>query len=539
MTQKVKRCAWAEGVSLEYIRYHDVEWGVPVTDDRTQFEFLILEGAQAGLSWSTILKKREGYRKAFDNFNPSVVATYSQSKISELLLNPDIVRNKLKVNSAVTNAQAFLQIQEEFGSFDAYIWRFTDGKPIQNRWQRALDVPTSTPESDAMGKDLKKRGFKFVGTTICYAFMQAVGMVNDHTTDCFRYGALCESDMPDEIRFPVPPEKCHSLLKKHLTKELFDNLKEKKTSNGVTLADIIRSGVENPDSSVGIYAGDAESYTLFAPFLDPVIADYHAIEKGYTHKRAFQEEAPLPELTALSISKIISTRIRVGRNLEGFPLGPAISAEGRSLVERQIRSAVETLDGDLEGEYLPLSGMNSETKQHLTEAHLLFKEGDRFLQSAGLTREWPEGRGLYLSRDKAFSVWVNEEDQLRIIALEKGGELLSVLNRLKKGVKALEKKLPFIFTPHLGYITSCPTNLGTAMRASVHIKLPNLSLHEEKMKQTAAQHGLQVRGLYGEHTRSEAGIFDLSIKRRLGITEAQAIEGLVNGINALSELEEK
>lgn len=179
------RCQWAQ-LELNW-DYHDTEWGVPVHDDRQLFEFLILEGAQAGLSWSTILKKRDTYRAAFDRFDPRKVARYDARRRQKLLQNEGIVRNRAKVEAAVLNAQRFLDVQDEFGSFDRYIWRFVDGKPIQNTWKSLREVPASTPVSDAMSKQLKKRGFKFVGTTICYAFMQAVGMVNDHTVDCFRY----------------------------------------------------------------------------------------------------------------------------------------------------------------------------------------------------------------------------------------------------------------------------------------------------------------------------------------------------------------
>ncbi|GMV92358.1 MAG: DNA-3-methyladenine glycosylase I [Candidatus Hydrogenedentota bacterium] len=181
----VRRCEWARG-ELD-IAYHDEEWGVPVHDDRTLFEFLILEGAQAGLSWSTILKKREGYRVLFDNFDVKKVARYDTRKVAMLLDDARIVRNRLKVESTVDNAKAFLAVQKEFGSFDAYIWQFTGRKPIVNSWKSLKDIPARTVESDAMSKDLKKRGFRFVGSTICYAFMQATGMVNDHTIDCFRY----------------------------------------------------------------------------------------------------------------------------------------------------------------------------------------------------------------------------------------------------------------------------------------------------------------------------------------------------------------
>ena len=181
-----KRCEWGNQ-SVLYQQYHDEEWGVPIHDDQMLFEFLRLEGAQAGLSWETILKKRDGYREAFDQFDSKKISKYTAFKIEALLQNPNIVRNKLKVNSIVLNARLFLEVQKEFGSFDKYIWQFTDGKTIQNRYRKMADLPANTAESDAMSQALKKRGFKFIGTTICYAFMQAVGMVNDHTTDCFRY----------------------------------------------------------------------------------------------------------------------------------------------------------------------------------------------------------------------------------------------------------------------------------------------------------------------------------------------------------------
>jgi len=187
MAKAVTRCTWAEGVNLDYIEYHDKEWGVPVFDDRVQFEFLILEGAQAGLSWSTILNKRDGYRKAFADFDPVKVARFTPKRIEKLLLDPSIVRNRLKVNSTVTNAKAFLAVQEEFGSFSDYIWGFVGGKPIQNKFKKDTGIPATSPESDALSKDLKKRGFKFVGSTIIYAHMQATGMVNDHVVGCFRH----------------------------------------------------------------------------------------------------------------------------------------------------------------------------------------------------------------------------------------------------------------------------------------------------------------------------------------------------------------
>jgi len=185
----MNRCAWATA-DENYIAYHDKEWGVPVHDDNKLFEMLVLEGAQAGLSWRTVLKRRENYRIAYDGFDPVKIARWDEERIAALLQNPGIIRNRRKVEAARTNARAFLQAQAEFGSFDVFIWSFVNGRPIRNSWENIQEIPATTPESDTMSRELKKRGFKFVGSTICYAFMQAVGMVNDHTVGCFRYSSL-------------------------------------------------------------------------------------------------------------------------------------------------------------------------------------------------------------------------------------------------------------------------------------------------------------------------------------------------------------
>lgn len=185
------RCAWASNNPL-MVEYHDKEWGMPAHDDRKLFEFLVLEGAQAGLTWETVLKKRENYRKVFHNFDPKIISQYTDKDINRLLADPGIIRNRLKIEAAIINARRFIEIQKEFGSFDKYIWQFVDSRPIKNNFRSLKDIPATTLESDAMSKDLKKRGFKFAGPTICYAFMQAVGMVNDHTVDCFRYTELAE-----------------------------------------------------------------------------------------------------------------------------------------------------------------------------------------------------------------------------------------------------------------------------------------------------------------------------------------------------------
>ena len=189
----MQRCRWAQGGSPEYLEYHDREWGVPQHNDRTLFEFLILEGAQAGLSWSTILNKRENYRAAFSGFDPAKIAKYDRARIERLMQNPGIVRNRLKISSAIANARACLQVQQEFRTFDAYLWQFVNGKPLHHAWRSPGQVPAVSMESDMMSKDMKRRGFTFVGSTIMYAFMQATGMVNDHTVDCFRWKQLAKT----------------------------------------------------------------------------------------------------------------------------------------------------------------------------------------------------------------------------------------------------------------------------------------------------------------------------------------------------------
>lgn len=185
-----RRCDWAEGMFEEYIRYHDEEWGVPIHDDSKHFEFLVLESAQAGLSWSTVLRKREGYREAFANFDVNAVALFDDDKINELVQNCGIIRNKQKISAAINNARKFIEVQKEFGTFDKYIWSFVNFQPIINHWQKREQVPATSPQSDLLAKDLKKRGFKFLGSTTIYAHMQAIGMINDHTTDCFRHGQV-------------------------------------------------------------------------------------------------------------------------------------------------------------------------------------------------------------------------------------------------------------------------------------------------------------------------------------------------------------
>jgi len=330
--------------------------------------------------------------------------------------------------------------------------------------------------------------------------------------------------------FPIFPNNCSSLLCKYLSRDIYEQLKEKKTSNGFTLDAAIRSGIENPDSGIGVYAGDLESYSLFGALFDPIIADYHGFATDNSHRSDLNPShlnAPNPDPEG---KYILSTRIRVGRNVAGLPLGPAITQEQRNQVEKDVSEALGMLTGTLSGSYYPLNGMSAKISKQLIEDHFLFKAGDRFLKSAGLNRDWPEGRGIYHNDEKTFLVWINEEDQLRIISMQQGGDILEVFTRLTTAISEIEKSLPFSYSDHLGYITSCPTNLGTAMRASVHIKLPKLAADMEKFKAITDRHHLQIRGIHGEHSESESGIYDISNKRRLGVTEVQCVQDMVNGV---------
>ena len=223
--------------------------------------------------------------------------------------------------------------------------------------------------------------------------------------------------------------------------------------------------------------------------------------------------------------------------MKNFPLGPAIEKQSRLIAENMISESLSLLEGELSGKYYPLLGMNEEIQNQLIEDHFLFKEGDRFLEATGLNKNWPEGRGIYHNYEKTFLVWVNEEDQLRIISMQQGGDIKEVFSRLSSAIIKLEEKLSFAYSQHLGYITSCPTNLGTAMRASVHIKVPNLSKDMKKFKDITDKYHLQIRGIHGEHSQSVGGVYDISNRRRLGITEVEAVQDMYSGVVAIIEAE--
>ena len=333
-----------------------------------------------------------------------------------------------------------------------------------------------------------------------------------------------------------------SLLKKYMTPEIFEKLKNEKTSRGVRLWDCIVSGIEQEDSANGIYAADEESYELFSDIFNPVVEEYHAPYKladGHTSDMN-PDKIDAPDLDPKG-AYIRSTRIRVARNLKGYGLPPSLTRQERVEVEKKVIGVLESLDGDLAGKYFALSGMDEATRQQLVNDHFLFKKGDRFLESAGINRMWPEGRGIFHNNDKTFLVWVNEEDQLRIISMEKGSDIGSVFGRLCRAVNKLDDQLGFQHSKALGYLSSCPTNLGTGMRASVHVKIPKAYSHPD-FKKICEEFHIQARGIHGEHSESsgaDAGVYDISNKRRLGVSEVQCVQDMYNGVKKLLEIEKE
>ncbi|XP_039299168.1 arginine kinase isoform X2 [Nilaparvata lugens] len=330
-----------------------------------------------------------------------------------------------------------------------------------------------------------------------------------------------------------------SLLKKYLTQEVFDSLKTKKTPTfGSTLLDVIQSGLENHDSGVGIYAPDAEAYGVFADLFDPIIEDYHGgFKKTDKHPpRDFGDVDSFANLDPAG-EYIISTRVRCGRSMQGYPFNPCLTEAQYKEMEEKVSSTLSGLSGELKGDFYPLTGMTKEVQQKLIDDHFLFKEGDRFLQAANACRFWPTGRGIYHNDNKTFLVWCNEEDHLRIISMQMGGDLGQVYRRLVSAVNDIEKRIPFSHDDRLGFLTFCPTNLGTTIRASVHIKVPKLAANKAKLEEVAGKFNLQVRGTRGEHTEAEGGVYDISNKRRMGLTEYQAVKEMNDGIAELIKIE--
>ncbi|XP_017049559.1 arginine kinase [Drosophila ficusphila] len=372
--------------------------------------------------------------------------------------------------------------------------------------------------------------FKFLTSWILATFRHASKKVDKNLL----------KQMEDDFQ-KLADSKSKSLLRRHLTKEIFDKLKTQTTpSYNSTLMHCISSGLCNHDSGVGLYAPDPEAYKVFADLFDPVIEDYH---------KCFRKTDKQPE-TAFGKGKdfenldpdgnfIVSTRVRCGRALKGFPFNPCLTEEDYNKLQSEICAALKNLKGEYKGCYESLSTMDKCSQQKLIDDHLLFKEGDRFLEAAGASRFWPIGRGIYLNDAKNFVVWVNEEDHIRIISMEKGGDLGKVYDRMVGGVEALGKQLQFNRDERLGFLTFCPTNLGTSIRASVHIKLPKLMNDPEELKELSERYRLQIRGTSGEHSEAKDGVHDISNQRRLGLTEYEIIKEMHTGIKGLIEAEKK
>uniref|UniRef100_A0A0K0FDC1 arginine kinase n=1 Tax=Strongyloides venezuelensis TaxID=75913 RepID=A0A0K0FDC1_STRVS len=336
-------------------------------------------------------------------------------------------------------------------------------------------------------------------------------------------------------------EKCNSLLKKHLTKDVVDKLKYRKTKLGASLYDVIRSGVFNLDAGVGIYAPDVESYTTFKELFDPVIEEYHGFGPKEKHPPVDLGEGKTSDFPPLDPKGkyIKSTRIRCGRSLEGYPFNPLLTGDDYLIMEQKVKNALQTFkEGDLKGKYYGLVGMTPADQKQLIADHFLFKEGDRHLQHANSCQYWPIGRGIYHNNDKTFLIWVNEEDHMRIISMQNGSDVGAVLERLNRGIRSIEKSIKFSRDERLGWLTHCCTNLGSSVRASVHIKLPKLSARKD-FKEICEKLNLQVRGIHGEHSESEGGIYDISNKARLGLTEYQAVKQMYDGVKELIKMEEE
>merc|ERR1711887_303502 len=339
---------------------------------------------------------------------------------------------------------------------------------------------------------------------------------------------------------PFPEIKStHSLVAKYVTKPIWDKLSSVKTqTSGFTLAQAIACAVEFDNQHCGIYAGDWDSYKVFSDVFDPIIQEYHGISADSVHTSDMEVGKIKGNIVAGA--PVHSTRIRVGRSIDGFGLSPGITKEQRLGVENLMKKAFANLTGDLAGTYYPLTGMNEKVRQQLVDDHFLFVSGDRNLIAAGMERDWPEGRGIFHNKDKTFLTWVNEEDQLRIISMQNGGDVRGVFDRLARGIKAVgdsvkaESGKDFMLDPKYGYIHSCPTNLGTGMRASVHVDLPGYTKLGLKVLQARCEElHLQPRGTRGESGGQTGVTYDISNKHRLGYSEVELVQKMIDGVNTL------
>ncbi|XP_055843786.1 arginine kinase 1-like [Episyrphus balteatus] len=341
----------------------------------------------------------------------------------------------------------------------------------------------------------------------------------------------------DEGYAKLRSSNSNSLLKKHLTPEIFKSLRTKTTKSS-TLLDCIQSGLANHDSKCGVYAPDAEAYTIFADLFDPIIQDYHCGFKK-TDKHPYPNFGNPCVFGDLDPFKhyIASTRIRCARSIRGYPFNPGMTKKHYDDVEDMIHCTLSKMGDEFKGVLHPLFGMKKSIQRKLINDHFLFKPGDRFLEAANACRYWPTGRSIYHNFDKTFLVWCNEEDHIRMISMQRGGNLGEVFSRLLRGIRGMEANIPFEYHDRLGYLNFCPTNLGTAIRASVHIRIPKLASDKTKFEQIAKKYKLQIRGTHGEHTDAEDGLYDISNKRRIGLTEYQIVRGFCKAISEIIQLE--
>lgn len=339
----------------------------------------------------------------------------------------------------------------------------------------------------------------------------------------------------DELTgYPVMPASCKSHLKKCLTREVWEEMKDMKDSFGFTFKQAIFAGCKFPHLGMGVFAGSPDTYVAFAKFTDALIESYHGhgkdakhvVDMDHTHINC----PPFPEDEDKMIK---STRMRVARSLVDLPLGAHCTIDERKQVEKLIVSALEEFDGDLKGTYYPLDNMSKEDSDKLEADHFLFHSGKDNTMASGLERDWPSGRGIFHNEAKTFLCWINEEDELRIISMQPGSNIGEVFSRLAIAAAKIEEKANFVKNEHLGYVVSCPTNLGTGLRASVHIHLPKLGKDMKKFQEIATKYHVQIRGAHGEHTSTDDGIFDISNLRRLGRSEAQLVQDMYDGLKQM------
>ena len=345
-------------------------------------------------------------------------------------------------------------------------------------------------------------------------------------------------DWDDITGLPHFPTGTKSLLSKCLTPDVWEKCKDRRDKYGFSFKQAIFSGAKWTNSGIGIYAGSHDSYYAFAPLFDKVIVDYHGHGKNDKHLSSMDvNQLKCPPFPRDEDKMINSTRIRVARNLAAYPLGTQISRRDRIAVEELVTTALSKFTGDLKGKYYSLPKMTEDEKKQLIADHFLFKGGDKYLESCGLERDWPEARGIYHNDAKTFLVWVNEEDQLRIISMQKGSDIGQVFSRLSKAANLIENEAKFANDEHLGYISTCPTNLGTGLRASVHINLPKLMKNPDLHQSIADKYQVQIRGIHGEHTETDDGVFDISNLRRLGRNEVQLVQDMYDGVKAMIKAE--